>query len=240
MLDNDLPLITVATVSYNSVSTIEKTILSVINQTYSNIEYILIDGGSDDGTIDIIKKYQKKIAYWISERDTGVYDAMNKAIKVASGEWINFMNSGDCFCDKNTLARVFAKFIPDGTGFLYSDYYGYNWKHKLCRYEAGLGKKINHQSVIYRRQLHQTYGYYLSPKKYIISDYLFFMLVPKEQILKISVPISICSPSGISAGDWCWYQKICLDYFFNNISIVTLIFRLSIQLFKNCIKKIIL
>ena len=88
-------LISVVTVSYNAVATIEQTLLSVINQTYPNIEYIIIDGGSTDGTVDIIKKYADEIVYWISEPDKGIYDAMNKGIKKANGEWINFINAGD-------------------------------------------------------------------------------------------------------------------------------------------------
>ena len=79
-------LISVVTVSYNAVATIEQTLLSVINQTYPNIEYIIIDGGSTDGTVDIIKKYADEIVYWISEPDKGIYDAMNKGIKKANGE----------------------------------------------------------------------------------------------------------------------------------------------------------
>ena len=74
------PLISVVTVSYNAVSTIEQTIISVLNQMYFNIEYIIIDGGSTDGTVDIIKRYDDKIAYWQSEPDRGIYDAMNKGI----------------------------------------------------------------------------------------------------------------------------------------------------------------
>lgn len=91
------PLISIVTVVFNDVLNIEKTIQSVVEQTYRNIEYIIIDGGSSDGTVEIIKKYQDKIHFWISEPDRGIYDAMNKAIDAARGEWINFMNSGDYF-----------------------------------------------------------------------------------------------------------------------------------------------
>ncbi|WP_302561430.1 glycosyltransferase family 2 protein [Phocaeicola sartorii] len=102
------PLISIITVSYNAVTTIEQTILSVVNQTYPYIEYIIIDGGSTDGTVDIIKKYAEKIAYWVSEPDKGIYDAMNKGVAVATGEWINFMNSGDEFPQDQVLQSVFT------------------------------------------------------------------------------------------------------------------------------------
>ena len=109
MKNGEHPLITIITVAYNAISTIEQTILSVINQTYPNIEYIIIDGGSTDGTIDIIKKYESRITYWISESDKGIYDAMNKGIKSANGEWINFMNCGDTFYSNNVIIDVFKQ-----------------------------------------------------------------------------------------------------------------------------------
>ncbi len=85
---DSLPLITVITVVYNGEKYLEETIQSVINQTYPNVEYIIIDGGSTDETIDIIKKYEDKIDLWISEKDEGIYDAMNKGIYLATGQWV--------------------------------------------------------------------------------------------------------------------------------------------------------
>jgi glycosyltransferase involved in cell wall biosynthesis len=103
----NIPLITVVTVVRNCEKMLEETILSVINQTYNNIEYIIIDGGSTDCTLDIIRKYEDKIDYWISEPDDGVYYAMNKGIDLATGDWLNFMNSGDSFYSKTVLQNVF-------------------------------------------------------------------------------------------------------------------------------------
>jgi len=115
-------LISVVTVSYNAVSTIEQTILSVINQTYPNVEYIIIDGGSTDGTVDIIKKYADKIAYWVSEPDKGIYDAMNKGVVVATGEWINFMNAGDIFTDSDVIDKLFHQnIIINRVGIVFGD-----------------------------------------------------------------------------------------------------------------------
>lgn len=109
--------VTVITVVRNDVQHIEQTMLSVLNQTYSNIEYIIIDGGSTDGTVDIIKKYADRLAYWISEPDGGIYPAMNKGLKQASGDWVNFMNSGDVFSDDKVLENVFG---PEGKIHLFS------------------------------------------------------------------------------------------------------------------------
>jgi glycosyltransferase involved in cell wall biosynthesis len=95
----NLPLITIITVVYNGEIYLEETIQSVINQTYPNIEYIIIDGGSTDETLDIIKKYEDKIDYWISEKDKGIYDAMNKGLKLATGNFIAILNADDYYED---------------------------------------------------------------------------------------------------------------------------------------------
>ncbi|GHT38798.1 glycosyl transferase [Bacteroidia bacterium] len=114
------PLITIITVVYNGVSSIGKTIRSVIGQTYPAIEYIIIDGGSTDGSVEIITNYETKfgigqlhITKWLSERDTGLYNAMNKGVKMATGEWICFLNSGDVFVDRGSVQKI-VQAMQDG------------------------------------------------------------------------------------------------------------------------------
>lgn len=102
-----LPKISIVTVVYNGAYTLEKTIKSITTQTYSNIEYIVVDGGSVDGTVDIIKKHADAISKWISEPDNGIYDAMNKGIKLSTGDYLWFINSGDEIYSPNTLERIF-------------------------------------------------------------------------------------------------------------------------------------
>ena len=111
----NIPLITIITVSYNAVTTIKETIISVVTQSYPNIEYIIIDGGSTDGTLDIIKKYQDKITYWVSEPDKGIYDAMNKGLARANGDYVVFLNAGDRFPAADTIEKVaLAAEVGDG------------------------------------------------------------------------------------------------------------------------------
>jgi glycosyltransferase involved in cell wall biosynthesis len=102
------PKISLITVTYNAARVLESTIKSIISQTFTNYEYIIIDGGSTDGTLEIIKKYEPHIHYLVSEPDRGLYDAMNKGLQAAQGEYVWFMNAGDEIYDKDTLAQVFA------------------------------------------------------------------------------------------------------------------------------------
>jgi glycosyltransferase involved in cell wall biosynthesis len=109
-----MPKVSIITIVWNDAKGLEKTIQSVIHQTYENIEYIIIDGGSTDATVDIIKKYKNKIDYWVSEKDKGIYDAMNKGIQAATGTWVNFMNAGDTFVDNEVLEKInFESFKND-------------------------------------------------------------------------------------------------------------------------------
>lgn len=112
--------ISIITVVFNGVKDIEETINSVLSQTYSNVEYILIDGGSTDGTLEVIHKYQNKISRWISERDQGIYDAMNKGVSLAQGDWVNFMNCGDRFASPDILETL-AKLDLNNYDLIYGD-----------------------------------------------------------------------------------------------------------------------
>ena len=98
--------ISIVTVTYNCENCIEDTIKSVISQDYTNVEYIIIDGASKDGTMSIIKKYEGYISYLVSEPDKGIYDAMNKGLKQATGDWVFFLNAGDNFHSMNTLSSI--------------------------------------------------------------------------------------------------------------------------------------
>lgn len=104
-------LVTVITVCYNAESLIEETIQSVLNQDYKNLEYLIVDGASKDGTMSVVQKYADRLTY-VSEPDKGIYDAMNKGLQMAKGEWVNFMNAGDTFVDEKVLSDVFRTEIP--------------------------------------------------------------------------------------------------------------------------------
>ena len=201
------PLISVITVSYNAVATIEQTILSVINQTYPNIEYIIIDGGSKDGTIDIIRKYADQIAYWVSEPDEGIYDAMNKGIKIATGEWINFMNCGDSFLDMKVLNKIFISSILneyEGVDILYGNrvsVYSFGKYFHLVDSLENFSKSfpIFHQSTFVRRVLLENNLFDLEYN--ICADYnQLFSLYKQGYVFKyIPQYISICEcENGVS------------------------------------------
>jgi putative colanic acid biosynthesis glycosyltransferase len=103
---NKAPLFSIITVTYNCINTLQDTVISVLSQDCADYEYIIIDGGSTDGTLNIIKEYENRLSYWVSEKDKGIYHAMNKGIRVARGKFINFLNSGDLFSSHQALSIV--------------------------------------------------------------------------------------------------------------------------------------
>ena len=112
-LSKQKPLISIITAVFNGEEFLEETICSIINQTYRNIEYIVIDGGSTDRSIDIIKKYEDRISYWVSEKDNGIGDAFNKGGRVSTGDYINFQGDGDGIISPDAIERVFENINPE-------------------------------------------------------------------------------------------------------------------------------
>lgn len=167
------PLISIVTVVYNNVNSLEATILSIINQTYKNIEYIIIDGGSTDGTVDVIKKYEDKIGYWISEPDNGLYYAMNKGLHLANGKWVNFMNSGDRLYNSTTIEDVFSRNTNDGV--IYGDViFSFDGTNEVYVKASPLkyfwkGMQFVHQATFVSTSLMKKYPF--DTKYKLIADY---------------------------------------------------------------------
>lgn len=174
------PKISIVTICLNEKDTIEDTFLSILKQSYKNIEMVVIDGGSTDGTLDIIKKYQDKIAYFVSEPDSGLYNAMNRAIDAASGDFVYFLNANDTLFDKFILTKV-AKCINDNpdarfifgdirylkpNGDLFLDLIEYNNQEKNLLF---IKQNLCHQAIFYDRTLFDDFGKY-SEKLKIHSD----------------------------------------------------------------------
>ena len=116
--------VSIITATYNSAATLEDTIKSVLQQTYSNIEYIIIDGASKDNTLDIVKQYEPQFGErlkWLSENDSGIYDAMNKGIKMATGEIVGILNSDDYFTSSDVIERMVATFDDQSLDAVYGD-----------------------------------------------------------------------------------------------------------------------
>jgi glycosyltransferase involved in cell wall biosynthesis len=228
-----LDKITIITIVFNNVKNIQKTIDSVYNQTYSCLEYIIIDGGSTDGTMDIINKNKDKISLIISEQDNGIYDAMNKGILKATGIWLNFMNSGDIFFDNVVLenALIYSEF-----DLIYSDTYLSNSSIFKCDIDKN---RIIHQSLIYKKKLHNDFGLYINSKGFSIADYFFFMLCKNKKWIKIHKIISIFELEGTSSNIEHFKQKIAVDVLFNNKGRITASILLLCHPIYNKIKRLL-
>ncbi|MEO5911181.1 MAG: glycosyltransferase family 2 protein [Pelobium sp.] len=152
------PIISIITVVYNGAEYIEETILSIINQNYPAIQYIVIDGGSTDGTIQIINKYKDRIDYLLSEPDKGIYNAMNKGINFCKGDWVNFMNCGDTFYNHSTITAVFTDESIKDVDIIYGRHQVSYKGKKIFKNPAPIknlwmGMTIQHQSVFVKTEL---------------------------------------------------------------------------------------
>jgi Glycosyl transferase family 2 len=212
----DRPLISVITVVFNGEQNLEQTIQSVINQNHPNFEYIIIDGGSRDGTLDIIQKYADRIDYWHSAKDMGLYDAMNQGIALAAGQWLNFMNCGDFFYSHQSLSGIP---LDPSVDFYYSDTILYDKMGtidlRICSKER---KDVIHQSMVYQKSLHANYQY-LVHDKLSISDYFFFRKNDRKNWCKLDTAIAIYNTEGISVTNSKGFiQRLFVEFMVGDIS----------------------
>ena len=171
-MDKKSPVISIITVVYNGVDLLEGTIQSVLAQKSAHIEYIIVDGASTDGTVALIKKYEDSIDHWISEADKGIYDAMNKALKLATGDFVWFMNCGDHIYDKNTVSKMLQSYTSD-TDILYgevmmvdenrdsigtrSEITAHKLPNNLDWKSLKYGMVVSHQAFLPRREIAPSY-----------------------------------------------------------------------------------
>jgi glycosyltransferase involved in cell wall biosynthesis len=192
------PKISIVTVVYNAKPFIERTIKSVISQSYLNIEYIIIDGGSDDGTLELAEHYQSQIALIQSGKDSGLYDAMNKGLKDATGDYILFLNAGDELFDKDTITKVFSSspnadayygntIVVNNSGVVLGDR-RLKPPAQLTWRSLKYGMCVSHQSFIARRLLCDNYNL-----KYAIAadiDWVINVLKQSENVVNTEMYIS--------------------------------------------------
>lgn len=191
--------LSIITINYNNAFGLEKTIESVVNQTFQDYEYIVIDGGSSDSSVRVIKDHLTEISYWVSEKDNGIYNAMNKGILKAKSEYCLFLNSGDTLVSEDILTRIFdhrfeediiycnAIFMREGKAIG-----EYKLPEKLSLYFM-LFNSICHQATFVRRMLLIQTGLYNESNK-IVSDWEFvFRRVYKGDATFRHIPIALCN-----------------------------------------------
>lgn len=171
--------LSIITINYNNAFGLEKTIKSIQNQDFSDFEYIVIDGASNDSSVGIIEKYSSKIDYWISEPDSGIYNAMNKGIKQAKGEYLLFINSGDVIKDDIILSDYLAELNNEDIIYfnlkvVFSDYYQIKKYPSQINFRYFLRDTLPHPASFIKRNLFLKYGYYIESMK-ICSDWAFFV-----------------------------------------------------------------
>lgn len=206
--------ISIITINYNNATGLKQTIDSVIKQTYQKIEYIIIDGGSADGSLESIKKHESEINYWISEKDGGIYPAMNKGIEKATGDYLIFLNSGDYLLNQNVISNCIDELLLDTSiDVLYGDMHipgDTNTEHfKKIKHPAYLdlmflkNNNINHQASLIKAKVFKDLGLY--PAHYqLAGDYWLYIscFIHNYRFKKIDQALVYFDYIGLSKTDW--------------------------------------
>ena len=188
----------IITVNFNNREGLKKTIESVMCQSFRDFEHIIIDGGSTDGSVDVLREYDEHITYWVSEKDNGIYNAMNKGIAKSTGEYLNFMNSGDCFYNADVLAKV-NSYNSDADFIVGKDYH-FNEKKQKGHASVQPPRTtmihffiatLDHQSSFIKRTLFENSPYDESHR--LVSDWIFFTekIVKEEKHVQF-IPDIVC------------------------------------------------
>ena len=194
--------ITIITVVLNQKDELRSTMDSVLDQSYSNIEYIIIDGGSTDGTLDLIQEYDDRIDYWISEPDKGIYDAMNKGVRIATGGWINFLNAGDRFYSPETVEKV-TEHIDETCDLIFGHtFFEDEGKMTLrkAQHTDALWKELNfnHNSLFARKVLLEEHPFSLDYKIVADSEFVIWCYKKNKKFVPIDQIINIYKTGGFS------------------------------------------
>jgi glycosyltransferase involved in cell wall biosynthesis len=197
------PLFSIITVNYNNKVGLLNTIKSVFNQSCTDFEFIIIDGGSTDGSKEIIESYQNRLAYCVSEKDAGIYDAMNKGIKKASGTYLYFLNSGDVFASDDVLGKISLTANENSYDFIYGNII---LNGKLVKYNSKislhyiLDMGISHQAQFLHKKLFELEGLYNLEYKVTADSAHLLLCFLKHQTSysHINIPIAVIEPNGLS------------------------------------------
>ena len=195
----------IITINFNNKSGIIKTIESVVKQNFNDFEFIVIDGCSSDGSVEYIIENSNFFSYWVSEKDNGVYHAMNKGLKIAKGEYCIFLNSGDYFFDTNVLLQVSNSILNNSVlvyGLIEWENQKILWnpRRDLKDFEMAFESLIPHQACFFKTDVIKTMGGYQEKYK-VISDWglMLQLITHKFEIQKIDMLVSMCEKQGISS-----------------------------------------
>lgn len=200
--------LSIITINYNNLEGLRKTFESVFDQTYQDFEYIVIDGGSTDKSRELIEKHSDKIHYWVSEKDNGIYNALNKGIKEANGEYVLCLNSGDSLYEDSTLEKTIPLLKSDAAIVYGNSYFFNNIKKrpyvwcppKVLSFRFFYDDSLNHQSVFIKKELHEKFGLY-DEKLKIVADWEFFLRVLSDSKTTwnyMNIVVSKYDKSGLS------------------------------------------
>ena len=185
------PLISIVTISYNCAGVIEKTIQSVLSQCFTDFEYIIIDGGSTDGTADVIRRYSESLSYWVSEKDRGISDAFNKGIAAAKGRYINLLNAGDSFTSLNTLEELATYLTAPLVTFRFMEENSGEHSKLVDENETDMEKKalLGHQATFVHRDVYTASGGYNGSYKIRMDLDFFLRVLPHYPLRSVDLDI---------------------------------------------------